>query len=107
MFWLKVALSMFTVDDVLNKHYPQVANKPWLFKSLSFVLRHLLHEREIREFGEDFPHLQGIEFIEQVLEYFNFSYSTRGLRERTHTESRPSGDYRQSPNWLTRRYGID
>ncbi|GEA11844.1 lysophospholipid acyltransferase family protein [Alteromonas sp. KUL49] len=80
---------MFTVDEVLHKHYPQVANNPWLFKSLSFVLRHLLHEREITEFGETYPHYEDIDFVEQVLEYFNISYSTRDVeKERIPTEGR-------------------
>lgn len=80
---------MFTVNDVLNKHYPQVANNPWLFKSLSFVLRHLLHEREITEFGEAYPHYEDIDFVEQVLEYFKISYSTRDVeKERIPTEGR-------------------
>ncbi|WP_448566605.1 GNAT family N-acyltransferase [Thalassotalea ganghwensis] len=68
---------MFKVNDVVTKHYPNVAKKPWLSKSLTFVLRHLLHEKEITEFGLHYPHLQGIDFVEQVLEYFNVSYSTR------------------------------
>lgn len=36
-----------------------------------------MHEREFNEFGETYPHLQGVEFIEQSLEHFNFTYSTR------------------------------
>ncbi|XQW84512.1 GNAT family N-acyltransferase [Thalassotalea piscium] len=68
---------MFSVNDVVNKHYPRVANKPWLSKSLHFVLRHLLHEKEISEFGQSYPHLHGVDFVEQVLEFFNVSYSTR------------------------------
>ncbi|MDN4501891.1 GNAT family N-acyltransferase [Alteromonadaceae bacterium BrNp21-10] len=80
---------MFTANEVLQKNYPDVAQKPWLFKSLSFVLRGLLHEKECVEFEELYPHLQGIEFIEQVLEYFNFTYSTRSQeKERIPTQGR-------------------
>jgi len=80
---------MFTVNEVLNKHYPKVADNPLLFKSLSFVLRHLLHEREIIEFGETYPHYEDIDFVEQVLEYFNISYSTRDVeKERIPSEGR-------------------
>lgn len=68
---------MFSVNEVMNKHYPNVADKPWLSKSLNFFLRHLLHEKEISEFGADYPHLLGVDFVEQVLEYFNVSYSIR------------------------------
>ncbi len=75
---------MFTVDEVLCKHYPNIQRKPWLFKSLSFVLRHLLHEREIIEFGQQYPTLQELDFVEQVLQYFKISYSARDIeRERT------------------------
>ncbi|AWL12678.1 hypothetical protein HMF8227_02225 [Saliniradius amylolyticus] len=80
---------MFTVNDVLQKHYPQLNNRPWLFKSLSFVLRHLLHEQECQDFAKEYPYLQGLEFVEQVLEYFNFSYSCRASeRERIPTQGR-------------------
>jgi putative hemolysin len=37
------------------------------------MLRKLLHEQAFIEFAENYPHLHGIEFIEQVLEYFRFS----------------------------------
>lgn len=80
---------MFTVNDVLTKHYPQVANKPLLFKSLSFALSHLLHEKDIQEFGKTYPHYHDIDFVEQVLAYFNISYSTRDIeKERIPHEGR-------------------
>ncbi|MFT6988549.1 MAG: putative hemolysin [Paraglaciecola sp.] len=72
---------MFTVSDVLEKHYPKVANKPLLSKPLSFVLRHLLHEKEMLEFAEAFPYCKGLDFVEQVLEYFNISYSARDVEK--------------------------
>lgn len=68
---------MFSVNEVLTKHYPKLVEKPLLFKFLSFTLRHLLYEKEIAEFGRSYPHLDGIEFIEQALEFFNFTYSVR------------------------------
>ncbi|WP_039988862.1 GNAT family N-acyltransferase [Paraglaciecola arctica] len=72
---------MFTVSEVLEKHYPKAVNKPLLSKTLSFVLRHLLHEREMQEFAKEYPHYQGIDFAEQVLEYFNISYSARDVEK--------------------------
>ncbi|WP_434355230.1 lysophospholipid acyltransferase family protein [Parasalinivibrio latis] len=62
---------MFDVDNVLHERFPKIQNKPWLRKPLQTTLRHLLHEDEFRGFEERFPHLKGIEFVEQVLEYFN------------------------------------
>jgi putative hemolysin len=72
---------MFTVSEVLEKHYPKVVNKPILSKTLSFVLRHLLHEREMLEFAQEYPHYQGLDFVEQVLQYFNISYSARDVEK--------------------------
>lgn len=68
---------MFTVENVLNKHYPKLASRPLLGPSVAFVLRHLLHEKEIREFADTYPHYHDIDFVEQVLEFFNISYSVR------------------------------
>ena len=64
---------MFTVDQIITEHYPAL-NKRELWAALvKPVLRHLLHEEAFVRFAEQYPHLQGIEFVEQVLEYFNFS----------------------------------
>jgi putative hemolysin len=80
---------MFTVSEVLEKHYPQMANKPFLSKTLTFVLRHLLHEKEMQQFAQDYPDHQGLDFVEQVLEYFNISYSARSIeKERIPTEGK-------------------
>ena len=68
---------MFTVNEIIEKHLPQVSNKPWLHKSTHAVLRYLLHEGDIIEFGERYPFVQGLDFVEQVLDYFNVSYSVR------------------------------
>jgi putative hemolysin len=68
---------MFTVDQVIDTHYPKLTEHPFLYRSSHFLLRHLLHEKDITEFGESYSHVQGLDFVEQVLEYFNISYSVR------------------------------
>ncbi len=68
---------MFTVNEIVERHLPQVSDKPWLNKPTCALLRYLLHEREVNDFGERYPFLQGLDFVEQVLEYFNVSYSVR------------------------------
>ncbi|MFD2179665.1 GNAT family N-acyltransferase [Veronia pacifica] len=74
---------MFDINKVLDTNYPQIAQKPWLAKPVSSTLSKLLNQRAFQEFAEQYPHLKGFEFIEQVLEYFNFSYMTSDLeRER-------------------------
>jgi putative hemolysin len=40
-------------------------------------LRMLFHEKEFQQFGEDYPHLTGLDFIEQVFNFFDFSYAVR------------------------------
>ena len=66
---------MFTVDDVLTRYYPEISKTRFAAPILRPVLRRLLHERAFLDFAERYPYLQGIEFVEQVLEYFHFSYS--------------------------------
>lgn len=72
---------MFTASEVIEQHYPKVATRPLLSKTLGFVLKRLLHEREMQEFAQEYPHFVGLDFVEQVLEYFKISYSTRDIEK--------------------------
>ena len=66
---------MFTVDQIVADHFPAASRSQVGLPLLKGVLRRLLHERDFHEFAERFPHLRGIEFIEQVLETLRFSYA--------------------------------
>jgi putative hemolysin len=68
---------MLSVDRVLAQHLPTIVDKPWLAKPVKGALKHLLHEDEFQAFANNYPHLQGIEFVEQVLDYFAFRYQVR------------------------------
>jgi putative hemolysin len=68
---------MISVEQVLSKNMPGLANKAWLYKPVKGALRRLLHEQDFINFAKRYPHLQGLEFVEQVLEQFNFRYSVR------------------------------
>ncbi len=72
---------MFTVNQVLQKHYPQVAGKPYLQKPLNVVLKKLLHEDDVIAFERQYGHLSGIDFVEQVLDYFDISFSVRDVEK--------------------------
>lgn len=80
---------MIFVDELLQKRFPGLSKTPWLSTPLSFVLRRLLHEREFHDFAARYPHLTSQDFVEQVLDYFSFSYSVRDTeRERIPSEGR-------------------
>ncbi|WP_213996695.1 lysophospholipid acyltransferase family protein [Arsukibacterium sp.] len=68
---------MFNVEQVIQQQMPGITGKPWLYKPVKGALSYLLHEQEFAAFSQQYPHLQGLDFVEQVLDYFNFSYSAR------------------------------
>ncbi len=72
---------MFTVDEVLKYQYPRLREHPLLKRPVKSMLRKLLHEDEFTRFSKQYSHLHGIDFVEQVLEYFNvtFTASNRSL----------------------------
>ncbi|THB71339.1 MAG: lysophospholipid acyltransferase family protein [Gammaproteobacteria bacterium] len=72
---------MFSVEEIVSQHLPELSKKypfldksPKLVKSINTVLRYLLHENEFVEFAKEYPTLKGVDFVEKVLEYFNFTY---------------------------------
>jgi putative hemolysin len=66
---------MFTVDQVIAEYYPALNDRKVFASILKPVLRRMLHEQVFLDFAAEYPHLQGIEFVEQVLDYFKFSYA--------------------------------
>lgn len=69
---------MINVDSIFNEHFPDAfKNKKLLSRPVRGFLKTLFHESEFQQFEKDYPNLQGFDFIEQVLNYFDFSYSVR------------------------------
>lgn len=66
---------MFTVDEIIQTRYPRLEQKGLVYALGKIGLRWLLQEDAVTEFARQYPHLHGIEFIEQVLDYFNFSFA--------------------------------
>ncbi len=81
---------MISVEKIVQQHLPQLQQKPWLEKPVKGALKHLLHEQEFIAFAEQYPHLPGIEFIEQVFGLFLNSV-IRVRDNKTGTRSRLSG----------------
>lgn len=66
---------MFAVDQVVNDYFPSLNNTKICRPIIKPVLRRLLHEKAFQDFADCYPHLHGIEFVEQALDYFDFSYA--------------------------------
>ncbi|MFA5494164.1 MAG: lysophospholipid acyltransferase family protein [Porticoccaceae bacterium] len=69
---------MLNIETFLQDRYPDFCRKrPLLARPLTRILRLLFHEQEFQQFTAAYPHLRGFDFVEQVLDYFQFSYATR------------------------------
>ncbi|RXJ68972.1 GNAT family N-acetyltransferase [Halarcobacter ebronensis] len=67
---------MIDVQKEIEKKFPKVAKKPnFLSKSLIKIAKKVIHENSINEFLEKNSHLKGLEFIDAVLDYFEFDYT--------------------------------
>ncbi|PIW45400.1 MAG: GNAT family N-acetyltransferase [Zetaproteobacteria bacterium CG12_big_fil_rev_8_21_14_0_65_54_13] len=70
---------MLNVDALTAKYLPGLHNKPpVLQKTMRMMLRILFHEKQLNRFQARYPHLEGFDFVEQLLEHFNFGYTLRG-----------------------------
>ena len=63
---------MISIDKVIAANLPQLENSPKVKKLVKKGLGYLLHEQEFVAFGDAYPHLQGLEFVEQVLDELHF-----------------------------------
>jgi|TARA_Y100000034_G_C6885803_1_gene406722 putative hemolysin len=63
---------MISVDKVIEANLPQLENSPKVKGLVKKGLGYLLHEQEFVAFGDAYPHLQGLEFVEQVLDELDF-----------------------------------
>ena len=70
---------MLNIEALTAEHMPGLNNKPPLLRdSLKRILRILFHEKQLHRFQATYPHLEGFDFVDQLLEHFDFSYSLRG-----------------------------
>lgn len=65
---------MIDVKKIVEESFPDGPVKRYFSKPLIAFLRTLFHEKEFIEFGKKYPKARGFEFVDRVLEYFNFSY---------------------------------
>jgi len=70
---------MLNIEALTAEHMPGLNNKPPLLRdSLKRILRILFHEKQLHRFQATYLHLEGFDFVDQLLEHFDFSYSLRG-----------------------------
>ncbi|AKH69226.1 putative hemolysin [Spongiibacter sp. IMCC21906] len=71
---------MISVDAVLDQRFPKFAkDSPRLRRTVTALLKYLFHEAEFKQFERDYPYLQGLDFVDKALEYFDFSYAVSAL----------------------------
>ncbi|MDO3383321.1 lysophospholipid acyltransferase family protein [Gilvimarinus algae] len=73
---------MLNIEQSVTEKFPRFANtKPIIRRPTLSLLRKLTHEQEINQFLRNHEGLRGIDFIDQIFEFFNFTYSV-GSRDR-------------------------
>jgi len=67
---------MLNIEQLIAQYFPQLPKLPSLcLRPLKAALRILFHSREQQRFQQQYPHLHGIDFVEQLLEHFDFGYT--------------------------------
>lgn len=81
---------MLNVEGIVNERFPGLHQRsPILAKPFTNFLKMLFHEKDFQSFERKYPHLKGLDFVEQVLQQFDFSYSVRdNERERIPSSGR-------------------
>ena len=67
---------MISVENVVSQQLPPAVSKYGFIRRMVVAfLRFLFHESEFKNFEEKYPHLKGFDFVDQVLDHFDFQYS--------------------------------
>lgn len=67
---------MVDVEKTLSLKYPDIVHYPQMLRRfVVYSLKKILHQEEINDFLTHADAYKGFDFIEAVLEYFNFSYT--------------------------------
>jgi hypothetical protein len=67
---------MVNVEQSIINKYPGYGDYPKLIRnSITYLFKKLFFQNEINTFLEKYNSLEGFDFIEAVLEYFNFTYT--------------------------------
>ncbi|MBN7797973.1 lysophospholipid acyltransferase family protein [Parahaliea mediterranea] len=69
---------MLNIQHVLETRYPRFFDQhATTARTLSRFLSFLFYESRFQQFGRDYPHLQGFDFVDATLRYFDFTLKLR------------------------------
>ncbi|MFT7860970.1 MAG: lysophospholipid acyltransferase family protein [Sulfurimonas sp.] len=68
---------MLDIEQKILKKYPKLKNSKLLKSAVTKFADSLIHQDEINKFVEKNTHLGSYEFIDEVLEYFNFNFHVK------------------------------
>ncbi|OIP99193.1 MAG: GNAT family N-acetyltransferase [Zetaproteobacteria bacterium CG2_30_46_52] len=69
---------MINVDSLIDYRFPKLRQRYHvMLKPITIALRMLFHETELKRFAATYPHRKGLDFIEQMLEHFSFTYTLK------------------------------
>jgi putative hemolysin len=76
VFFNKVISVLLDIEQTLGERYPRVLNATprLVVRPMISLLRLLSHEREVNRFLDEHRNLQGLSFLERVLEHFRIGY---------------------------------
>ena len=67
---------MIDIEKEIEKKFPKIKDKEsFLKKSLFKIAKKIVHEDSINKFLSQNSHLKGFEFVDAVLDYFDFDYT--------------------------------
>lgn len=67
---------MIDVQKEIEKKFPNITKNPnFMSKSLLKIAKKIVHENSINDFLGKNSHLKGFEFVDAVIDYFNFDYT--------------------------------
>ena len=67
---------MIDIQKEIEKKFPNINKKDnFLKKSLFKIAKKIVHEDSINQFLEQNSHLKGFEFVDAVLDFFDFDYT--------------------------------
>ncbi|MPV85511.1 lysophospholipid acyltransferase family protein [Ostreibacterium oceani] len=65
---------MIDVKQLLHSKIPEKWHNTWLINAAAYALKKIIKQTEINQFLRESQHLKGFDFIDAILDYFQFSY---------------------------------